>query len=203
MTDLMFFPKKYVENELDTFENVSKTILNAETRFAKNKYIILDYKKILNTINNNLDGYIDYKKSGEKAVWDNNILDTVVKLYNSFFDDIKKYRGVIQFKEFKDVTSDFLDGTNKLKEKLDKYSDMSKYSGNVKAVLKLTDNVYKRLCKYQNMDMKIYLFEVGINAGIVSSLPKNAYDGYNDMDCPCMHKYDEFVRKHSEFKIND
>lgn len=199
----MFFPKKYVENELDTFENVSKTILNAETRFAKNKYIILDYKKILNTINNNLDGYIDYKKSGEKAVWDNNILDTVVKLYNSFFDDIKKYRGVIQFKEFKDVTSDFLDGTNKLKEKLDKYSDMSKYSGNVKAVLKLTDNVYKRLCKYQNMDMKIYLFEVGINAGIVSSLPKNAYDGYNDMDCPCMHKYDEFVRKHSEFKIND
>lgn len=202
MTTLDFYPKIYVEKEYDTFEKVSKSIMNADVKYAKDKYVILDYKKILKTINTNIDGYIDYKTSGEKAKWDDNILETIVKLYNSFFDNVDVYRGVIRFKEFKEVTSDFLAGSNELKKKLEKYSENANYSGNIKAVLKLTDNVYRRLCKYQKMDMKIYLFELNLNLGLEPGrMSQDAYDGYGDMTCPCMHKFDDFVEKYPKYRI--
>lgn len=176
--------KDFVLQHKSLFEDVNKDYQNIDRKYDT-QYTILDYEKIFNDMIEYVDGYVKYRES-DNDKYDNKILSTTHKFYDSMFMD-QKYRKTITLHEFKDINKMFLEKTKELQTLLEKYTDDPAQS-ELCALCEMTDKQYRKVSKVYADDMQIYLHLISSNSKVFNkSLSPELRKHYNDKSTPVMH----------------
>ena len=169
---------KFIKTNKELFDEIQdkydKTVSNND------RFIILNYKKILNDICDYLEGYLDYNKS-EDDRYGNKVLASTAKFYDSIFFD-KRYKMQIQLEDFPSITEDFLEGTKELQDIILK---VDKYDNELHGMMIMTNNQYRKISKVFHDDMELYLWLAGFPNKIA---PTDLRQKYKDKSTPVMHK---------------
>jgi hypothetical protein len=178
--------KNYVRSAQDMFEDVMDSYTNR--RDDNRKINILDYVKILKEIHDFIEGFINYKSKGtnEHA---SDIAAKTVRFYNSMFVDDKRYRHKMPLKDFPKMQEEFLNETKRLQSLMESHVNESNIDPEMKLILQLTDNQYRKLAKVNRDDMAIFLWLMWANTFRSDryDIPPRLRMMFNDPTTPVMH----------------
>lgn len=179
--------RKCVSNNRNLFEDVAKSYDNAKEIY-RTQYDVLDYDMILDQMIDFIDGYKQYSEA-DKHEYDGKILRISQKFYDKMFTD-KKYRKVIDLDQYKDMNSSYLKKTKTLQTIIETYLKDKTISAEMDALIRLTNNQYKKLAKVCRDDMKIYLWLTTSGSKFFAyHLDETTRSAYSDKKAPVMHKY--------------
>lgn len=89
----------------------------------------------------------------------------------------------------KDINESFLVQTKRLQSLLEDYSEYEDITMEGKALLKMTDNQYRKLSKVYRDDMQIYLWLITYkNPDSSFNISDKLYEDFKDKTTPVMHK---------------
>lgn len=162
------------------FEDINRSFDN-HTDDAE--YTILDYNKILTDMCDYLEGYYRYKENGEEQYADK-ILSSTHKFYDTMFTEIR-YRKPFRLTDMKKINEEFLANTKKLQSLMDVDSEKSNEED---AMLRMTDNQYKKLMKVYRDDAQIYLYLISRTNRFSHSISAELYAAYTNEETPVIHK---------------
>jgi hypothetical protein len=135
-----------------------------------------------------IDGYKQYSEA-DKHEYDGKILRISQKFYDKMFTD-KKYRKVIDLDQYKDMNSSYLKKTKTLQTIIETYLKDKTISAEMDALIRLTNNQYKKLAKVCRDDMKIYLWLTTSGSKFFAyHLDETTRSAYSNKKAPVMHKY--------------
>ena len=167
----------------EDFEDVAKSIY---TSTNPKKYSMLDYEGIIDKMCKYIEGYVDYKASGDKK-FNGKVLSTTRTFYDNMFND-KKYRKVLKLKEIQDSHKQFLISTKKLQSLLEKYIDKQDYDYELQQLITMSNNQYKKLSKVYKDDMDIYRWQATIDSKLYSyPIPATTRANFYDINTPVIH----------------
>lgn len=180
------FTRKYVSDSKDLFIDVAES----KPESYSQEYSILNYPMIVRQMCDYFEGYVECKSTGEqKYTYD--VLPKTVGFYDNMFKS-EKYRKKIHLSDMDDLMKDFLTETKRLQTLLE--TELNKSLNSVdtemKAMIELTNNQYKKLTKVNRDDMMIFLWliyknELGGKSYEITGALRAAY--INDMT-PVMHE---------------
>lgn len=175
--------KDLIIKNKNLFEDVNRDYTKAEYSNDE-KFTILDYHKIFDVMYKYVTGYFNYKRKGEEKYSDR-VFTSTHRLYDSMFSN-PSYRKEISLFEMKDISKEFLTGTKKIQDLVDQDYDPSSEQY---AILKLTDNQYRKLMKVFTDDMKIYLW-LSTRNSTTSSYPisDELLNAFVDQTTPVIHR---------------
>lgn len=148
--------KSFVKSNANLFEDVSKGYKNARD-VDDVQYSMLNYSKILNEMAEYIEGYIDYKEKGNKN-YSGKVLQTTEFFYSKMFDDKKKYRRLVTLEDIRGTAAEFLKDSKNLQVVMENASKYDDSDDELRQLISLTDNQYRKLSKVYKDDMKIYMW---------------------------------------------
>ena len=169
-----------IKNSKEIFEDINRTFDN-HTDTAD--YTILNYNKILTDMCDYIEGYFKYKEAGEEQYADK-LMSSTHKFYDEMFTNIK-YRTPFRLSDMKDINEQFLVNTKKLQSLLE--TDAEK-SAEENAILKMTDNQYRKLMKVYKDDSQIYLYLLTRNSRFSKTISPELYAAFENKDTPVIHR---------------
>lgn len=180
--------QRAVDANRNLFEQVNKSYIDAKHIF-KVQYIILDYNKIIDSICDYLDEYMQYAKEGSDK-FKNRVLPSTRNFYERMFTE-KEYKKVINIEDFKNDNYNFLVKSKALKDRLVSIiNGGNKCTGEMNSIVRMTDNQYKKVMKVYHDDMKIYLWIVSSNSTHFKyNLDDRVKNAFMNKRTPVMHKY--------------
>ena len=143
---------KFVTDHRDLFEQIQKDYRNASKEHDV-EYTMLDYKKILGDMCKYLEGYLEYKK-GDSEEYAGKLLHTTAKFFDTMFTDAN-YRMRMTLSDMVDINKAFLEETKRLQDMLEKINDDG---GEVRNMVQVYNNQFRRVGKVYRDDMNIYLW---------------------------------------------
>lgn len=181
--------KGFVKDNRNLFEDVSKQYSN--TKLTKDtQYTILDYERILSEMCEYIRGYVRYKEKGENT-YGGKVLNSTLNFYNSMFSDHDKYRHVIVLSDFKNINSQYLTLTKQLQTLMEEQLEAleEEPDNEMKQLLAMTDNQYKKLSRVYRDDMKIYLWLTSskISPSHCYTIDPDLRSDFNNDSTPVMH----------------
>jgi hypothetical protein len=179
--------KKFVSSASNLFEDVAESHENAKDVF-KTEYSILNYGEILDKMAEFVDGYCNYAK-GDNKKFDGKVTALSKTFYDNMFKDKKKYRTTINLKDFRSISTSFLQKTKKLQAVMDKCIKENT-SAEANAFIRLTNNQYAKLSRVFKEDMNIYLWLSSTNSkSFAHKLDNTTREKFNSKNTPNMHVY--------------
>ena len=189
--------KLYVKNMANKFEEVaeSREMPKRDVRI----FTMLNYEKIVDEMYQYVKGYVDYKSKGTDK-YKGQVAGQTIQFYNRMFTDDKKYRRKMYLADMKDIVKGFLEKTKLLQEIMEQYVDESAIDPEMKTLLELTDNQFKKVSKVNKDDIEIYMWLMydGTfkNHDHKYDLPTSLRVAFNTPSTPVMHLYkNEFGEK--------
>lgn len=178
--------RKCVENNKNLFEDVAKGYVDAKDVY-RIEYEILDYEKILDEMIDFIDGYKEYAESDNKK-YDGKVLTVAKHFYDEMFKD-KKYRKKIVLEDFKKLNKGYLIKTKSLQGIIENYLNDKDISSEMNALIRLTNNQYKKLAKVCRDDMKIWLWLTTSNSKhFAYHLDDSTRSQFTNKSSPVMHR---------------
>ena len=175
--------KLFIMGAKEDFEDVAKSIY---TSTNPKKYSMLDYEGIIDKMCKYIEGYVDYKASGDNK-FNGKVLSTTRTFYDNMFND-KKYRKVLKLKEIQDSHKQFLISTKKLQSLLEKYIDKQDYDYELQQLITMSNNQYKKLSKVYKDDMDIYRWQATLDSKLYSyPIPAATRANFYDINTPVIH----------------
>lgn len=175
--------RTFVENNKELFEEVAKGYINAEK--PDTKYSILNYEIIISKMIEFIEGYIAYKAKGDTK-FDGKVLGTTLKFYNQMFTD-REYRTEITLHDMPELNKTFLAKTKDLQTIIEKHADDDK-DYELRQLLIMTDNQYRKLSHVYRDDMEIYLWLATSGSKVYQhNIPAKLRSHFNDKTTPVMH----------------
>ena len=175
--------KLFIMGAKEDFEDVAKSIY---TSTNPKKYSMLDYEGIIDKMCKYIEGYVDYKASGDNK-FNGKVLSTTRTFYDNMFND-KKYRKVLKLKEIQDSHKQFLISTKKLQFLLEKYIDKQDYDYELQQLITMSNNQYKKLSKVYKDDMDIYRWQATLDSKLYSyPIPAATRANFYDINTPVIH----------------
>ena len=169
-----------IKNSKEVFEEINRAF---DTHTDNADYTILNYNKILNDMCDYIEGYYRYKEVGEEQYADK-LMSSTRKFYDEMFTNIK-YRTPFRLSDMKDINEQFLVNTKKLQALLENDNEKSAEEN---AMLKMTDNQYRKLTKVYKDDAQIYLYLVTRNSRFSKSISPELYSAFENKDTPVIHR---------------
>lgn len=148
--------KSFVKSNQNLFEDVSSKYKNAKDSDDV-QYSMLNYSKILNEMAEYIEGYIDYKEKGNKN-FSGKVLQTTEFFYSKMFEDKKKYRKIVTLDDMRETAAEFLKDSKNLQTVMENASKYDDSDDELRQLINLTDNQYRKLSKVYKDDMKIYMW---------------------------------------------
>lgn len=179
--------RKCVADNRNLFEDVAKGFVDAKDIY-KVQYTILNYDMILDQMIEFIDGYKQYA-AGDDHKYDGKVLTISRNFYGKMFTD-PKYRKKIELKQYKELNASYLRKTKQLQTIIETYLKDKKISAEMDALIRLTDNQYKKLAKVCRDDMKIYLWLTTSNSKFFAyHLDEATRSAFANKNAPVMHKH--------------
>lgn len=183
----VFSMKDFIIKNKNLFENVAKQRERIKPSDDV-QYTILNYETIISNMCEFVEGYMEYVKSG-KTTYAGKVISTTHTFYDNMFSNDKKYRKTISLYDMKDINESFLVETKRLQSLLEDYSEYEDITMEGKALLKMTDNQYRKLSKVYRDDMQIYLWLITYkNSDSSFNISDKLYEDFMDKTTPVMHK---------------
>lgn len=183
--------KSYVKNMMNKFEDVAESRENQ--KMDPRVFTILNYDKILDEMCQYVKGYIEYKEKGSDK-YKGQVMGNTIQFYNRMFTDTKKYRRKMYLSDMKDIITDFLKRTKDLQKVMEDHVDECSVDPEMKILLELTDNQFKKVSKVNKDDVEIYfwlLYEgTHKNYDHKYDLPTSLKVAYNTPTTPVIHLYE-------------
>lgn len=183
--------KLYVRNMMNKFEEVAES--REKQRMDPRVFTMLNYEKIVDEMCQYVQGYVDYKAKGSDK-YKGEVMGNTIQFYNRMFTDEKKYRRKMYLADMKDICKGFLEQTKRLQTLMEKYVDESAVDHEMKTLLELTDNQYKKVSKVNKDDIEIYFWLLydGTykNHDHKYDLPTSLRVAFNTPSAPVMHLYE-------------
>lgn len=183
--------KLYVRNMMNKFEEVAES--REKQRMDPRVFTMLNYEKIIDEMCQYVQGYVDYKAKGSDK-YKGEVMGNTIQFYNRMFTDEKKYRRKMYLADMKDICKGFLEQTKRLQTLMEKYVDESAIDHEMKTLLELTDNQYKKVSKVNKDDIEIYFWLLydGTykNHDHKYDLPTSLRVAFNTPSTPVMHLYE-------------
>lgn len=171
--------QSFVIQNKTTFEEINDSFNKASASARIGRQNILNYAKMMNDMIDYIDGYLEYKDSGDDK-YRNKVDDSTVAFYNRMFTDAATYRMDIALNEFRDINREYLECTKRLQDKLQELEDCVDIEA--KRVLHISDRQYRKIAKVFKDDMQIYLW---LACG--KSIDNKLKVYYGDITTPVMH----------------
>lgn len=180
--------RRFVEENRSLFEKVNKDYKNMRDTDDV-EYSILDYEKILGEMCEYIESYIEYKKKAETKYAIEKVISSTIHFYDTMFTDEKKYRHKIVLADMKNINKGFLVLTKKLQTLMESLEETAKTDNELKQLLCLSDNQYKKLSKVYRDDMKIYLWLSTSNSKVYKyDIDVDLRVTFNDKSTPVIHR---------------
>lgn len=174
-----------IENKA-LFEDVANKYERPEDYFDKT-YTQINYDKILNEMCEFLTGYIDYKSKKDDK-YKGKVISSAREFYNDMFIKENKYRKELRIRDMKTSFTEFLKGTKRLQDIMEKNVDRSNEDVEFSSLLTMTDNQYRKLSKVCRDDMLIYLWLASATSNIHNyDVPTRLRVDYEDESTPVIH----------------
>lgn len=148
--------KSFVKANQSLFEDVASKYKNAKDSDDV-QYSMLNYSKILNEMAEYIEGYIDYKEKGNKN-FSGKVLQTTEFFYSNMFEDKKKYRRIVSLDDMRETAAEFLKDSKNLQTVMENASKYDDSDAELRQLINLTDNQYRKLSKVYKDDMRIYMW---------------------------------------------
>lgn len=181
-----------ISNNKGIFTDVARGV-NRFDKSVNEVYNVLDYGNILNMMCEFVEGYVKYKKSDDKE-FDGSVLKTSKRFYDAMFSNDfelkKKNRRVIELHEFRDMNRNFLEGTEKLTNLIDKIeSDEDECYGELLTLVIMTQRQYEKIAKVHKSDCEIYLWLISKNSkfGVKKDISSTLMSHFKNPETPVMH----------------
>lgn len=169
-----------IQMHQNVFEDVNRDFDNLKDPAD---YSMLNYSKILDDMCEYLSGYFKYSESGDTKYADK-LFQSTHKFYDEMFTN-DKYRRNVSLSEIKSITEDFLAGTKKLQNMLERDYSSTEMEG----MCKMSDNQYRKLIKVFTDDVKIYRYLASRHNKLFrSSIDPQLYNAFLDESTPVIHK---------------
>lgn len=183
----MLETKLYVKDATSLFEDVveSHNRIQTDTR----EFSILNYDKMLNDMIEFVKGYNDYKR-GSTGKYKGQVVTSMASFYNKMFTDDKTYRKKIHLRDMNDLIESFLKKTKELNDLLDSMVHDAELDVEVKNVIEVTNNQYRKIAKVNRDDMRIYLWLCYKDTfrRDTFSIPLELRMAFKDKRTPVMHE---------------
>lgn len=190
--------KNYVRSSRDLFEDVCDSRIKQlrDTR----KVNILNYVKMIQDMREFIEGFIKYKEEGTGKYKDD-VIATTVQFYNSMFtnEEIstkkatlsrhKEYRHKMYLTDFPSMMESFLKETKALQTIMEAHINESNIDPEMRVMLQITDNQYRKIAKVNRDDMAIFLW-LSWNETFRADkydIPSRLRMMFNDPNTPVMH----------------
>lgn len=175
--------KLFIMGAKEDFEDVAKSIY---TSTNPKKYSMLDYEDIIDKMCKYIEGYVDYKASGDKK-FNGKVLATTRTFYDNMFTE-KKYRKVLKLKEIQESHKQFLISTKELQSLLEKYIDKQDYDYELQQLITMSNNQYKKLSKVYKDDMDIYRWQATLDSKLYTyPISADTRANFYNIDTPVIH----------------
>ena len=187
--------KTYVRSAKDKFEEICDSRI--KQRRDNRKVNILNYVKMVQDVRKFVEGFIKYKESGS-GKYGTDVAATTVQFYNSMFEadfdpnKTKKhgeYRHVMYLTDFPSMMESFLKETKLLQDIMESHVNETNIDPEMKLVLQLTDNQYRKIAKVNRDDMSIFLWLSWAETFRADkfNIPPTLRAMFNDPLTPVMH----------------
>lgn len=182
--------KMYVMNMANKFEDVADS--RERQKMDPRVFTVLNYEKIVDEMVQYVQGYVDYKKKGTDK-YKGQVAGNTIQFYNRMFTDTKTYRRKMYLVDFRDICTGFLQKTKELQKLMEEYVDESNVDPEMKTLLELTDNQYKKLSKVNKDDIEIYFWllynKTFKNHDHKYDLSPSLKNAYETESTPVIHRY--------------
>ena len=171
--------QSFVRTNKTLFEEINDSYDHAHGMGQGGLYSILHYNKMLTSIIDYIDGYLEYKESGSNE-YNGKVDSSTVAFYDKMFVD-PKYRHDITLSEFRAANVDYLKLTKQLQDKMQELEKC--LDTEATRLLHITDRQYRKIGKVYQDDMNLYLWLV-----TDTQIPTSLKNWYTDQNSPVMHK---------------
>ena len=179
--------KKFVIANRNLFESIASGYSNMRDEDDV-IYSILNYEKILKEMKDFLNGYVEYKESGDDK-YAGKVMSSAINFYNGMFET-DKYRRTMTLSDMRSINKSFLELSKLLQDKMIEISESYDDSETV-GMLKLTDNQYAKVSKVYRDDMDIYLWITSKNSIVKPHvIPVDLRVKFLDKTTPVIHRDD-------------
>ena len=173
----------FIMGAKEDFEDVARSTY---TTTNPKKYSQLDYEGIIDKMCKYIEGYLDYKASGDDK-YKGKVLGTTRTFYDNMFID-PKYRKVMKLKEIRNKHKQFLVSTKKLQDLLDKCIDKQEFDYELQQLVTMSNNQYKKLSKVYKDDMDIYRWQATLGSKIYTfEISEKTKANYYNLGTPVIH----------------
>lgn len=180
----------YVKEARNMFEDICNE--RESQKMDPRVFTILNYEKMVGDLAEYISGYIKYKEKGSNK-YKGQVAGTTLQFYNRMFTDEKKYRRKFYLPDMKDIIKGFLEQTKKLQDILDAHIDEANMDPELKTLLEMTNNQYRKITKVNRDDLKIYTWllfgETARNHDGKYDIPVSLRVAYEDRKTPVIHLY--------------
>ena len=178
--------KSFVKSNKSLFEDVASKYKNAKDADDV-QYSMLNYSKILNEMAEYIEGYIDYKEKGNKN-FSGKVLQTTEFFYSKMFEDKKKYRRLVTLDDIRGTAVEFLKDSKNLQTVMENASKYDDSDDELRQLINLTDNQYRKLSKVYKDDMRIYMWLSTSKSPIYRrTISADLRTDFKDKTTPVMH----------------
>lgn len=174
------------------FEDVSKVNPNIRPNDDV-LYSAMDYTKCITEMCQLMEGYINYRTSGDQK-YDGKILSSTKKFYDGMFADTSDhspYRRQMTLADMNSINESFLECTQKLQTVMESVLEQC---GDTEAqqFVTMNTNQYKKLARVHGDDMRLYMWLANGTRSKSATIPiKNRVD-FRNVATPVMHRLDQY-----------
>lgn len=175
------------------FEDVSK--VNPNIRPTDDvEYSAMDYAKCINTMCTLMEGYIQYRASGDDT-YDGTILSSTKKFYDGMFADTSDqspYRHNMTLSDMVSISESFLESTQKLKTVMESVMEQCG-DREAQQLVTMNANQFKKLARVHGDDMKLYMWLAnGDSRSRATNIPTKNRADFRNVKTPVMHRLDQY-----------
>ena len=177
------------------FEDVASTVPNIRPNDDV-LYSSVDYGKILQSMCQFLEGYMEYRDANDDK-YDDKVITSTCNFYNAMFADTSDqspYRHQVTLADMQRVNESFISGTQQLKVVLESMMEHHPDFETTQLVT-MTQNQYRKLAKVYRDDAELYMWLATKNS---RTRPKNASlanrVNFGDISTPVIHRLDQYQK---------
>lgn len=176
------------------FEDVSKVKPNIRPTDDV-IYSAMDYAKCITEMCQFMEGYINYRNSGDDTYKDKSVIGITKKFYDGMFTDTSDqspYRHQMTLADMGSTNATFLECTQHLQTVLESVMD-SCGDREAQQLVTMSTNQFKKLAKVYHDDMSLYMWLANGNrhSNPVNIPFKNRVD-FRNVKTPVMHRLDQY-----------
>jgi len=175
------------------FEDVSKISPNIRPTDDV-LYSEMDFAKCITEMCQFLEGYIQYRASGDQS-YGNKILSTTKKFYDGMFTDTSDqspYRRQTTLADMNATNSTFLECTQQLQTVMESVVERCGDT-EAKQLVTMSTNQFKKLAKVFHDDMNLYMWLATGNSRVRPvDIPSKHRVDFRNVKTPVMHRLDQY-----------